>query len=242
MRTVWAICCFLLLLAITPAAAVAESLLVVRSNSQDWPPGTMIDGNAVLTLGEGVQLTLLSNDGLSTTVAGPYAAAPLQARPAPRERGLVDVLSSLLTSSSVDETVIGGFRAPDEDREALAWTIDAILLAVQSRVVCRDSARMLTFARPEKGMNTAPTVLESLGSPGWAELIFPAGATVVPWPDTVQTKDGARFRLTIGGQSAPAEFAVAILPSDLQTPAHRAAWMAEHGCRVQARRLILLSY
>jgi len=244
MKTVRAMFCLLSLLAGTAAAlpaTAAEWLVVIRSNSQEWPQGTKIDGTAVLTLGEGAQLTLLSEDGLSMTIPGPYSAAPLLTKPEHSQQGLIESLSPLLSNPSNDETVIGAFRTSDDDREALAWMIDAAILRENSGVICRDASRTLTIARP-KSAEATRVLLERLGSEVRAEFIFPPNSATVLWPVAVPADEGAHFRLTIAGRSAPSEFSIALLPTDLPTPAHRAAWMADHGCRVQARRLILSSY
>jgi hypothetical protein len=241
MKTVRAIFGLLSLLAWTAAlpASAADWLVVVRSNSQAWLQGTKIDGTAVLTLEEGTQLTLISEDGLSLTLLGPYSAAPLLTKPEHAPEGLIESLSPLLADPSNDETVIGAFRTSDDDREALAWLVDAAVLKENSGVICRDASHPLSIARPRRTEWPAAS-LERLGSGHRAELFF--SADVVLWPETLPADEGARFRLTIAGHSPPSEFVVALLPTDLPTPAHRAAWMADHGCRVQARRLILSSY
>lgn len=242
MKAVRTISCLLsLLVSVTSLSAKADSLLVLKSNARDWRQGATIDGAAVLTLVEGEQLTLLSDSGKEIAIAGPYSAAPLPIKMAPTGGGLIHSLSPLFTDTSKDETVIGAFRAPDEDREALAWMIDAALLAEKSSIVCRDAHDALSFARP-KGVETARALLERLGSSSRAEMVFLGDTVAVPWPAAVAVEDSARYRLTIEGEAASTEFVVALLPIGLPTPAHRAAWMANHGCRVQARRLILVSY
>lgn len=234
-------CLLFLLFGVIALPARADSLIVVKSNAQGWPLGTKIDGTTVLTLADGEQLTVISEDGLSMTIAGPYSAAPMPDKLAPRGGRLIDALSSLFSAPSKDETVIGAFRAPDEDREALAWMIDATLLAGESGVVCRDADEGLSFARPGD-TEAISALLERIGSASRANLVFPSDAAAVPWPDTIPAEDGAHYRLTTAGDPTPVEFVIAVLPVGLPTPAHRAAWMAERGCDVQARRLILLAY
>jgi hypothetical protein len=228
-----------LLAGLTQSPAAAEPLIVLKSNADNWRAGTMIDGATVLTLAEGQQLIVLSESGKEMTIAGPYSAAPLPAKLAPSGQSLLDSLSPLFTGTSKDETVIGAFRAPDEDRETLAWTIDAAVLAERSRIVCRDGDEILRLGRPED-VGSTTVLLERLGSALRAEIIFSGDASAVPWPDVVPTDDRIRYRLTTHNEAS--EFAIALLPAGLPTPAHRAAWMADHGCSLQARRLIILSY
>lgn len=240
MTAVRAFSCLLSVLAgLTVSQAAAEPLIVLKSNADNWRVGTMIDGATILNLVEGQELTVFSESGKVMTIAGPYSAAPLPIKLAPNGKSLLDSLIPLFTGASKDETVIGAFRTPDEDKETLAWTIDAAVLAEKSRIVCRDADETLSVGRP-KGAESAIALLERVGTSSHAEIVFSGDAAAVPWPDILPAEDSIRYRLTTRGD--PAEFAIALLPAGLPTPAHRAAWMADNGCRLQARRLILLSY
>ena len=242
MKAVPTVSCLLwLLIAIAPVPASADSLLVLKSNAQGWRQGTTIDGAAVVTLVDGEQLTLVSGSGREILISGPYAGSPLPTETEPGGEGLIHSLAPLFTDKSKDETVIGAYRTPVDDREALAWTIDADVLGEEATIVCLDENKTLSVARPD-GVDKAKVILESFGSASRAEMSFSDSADTVPWPDTVAAEDNARYRLMLDDGTTVAEFVIALLPTGLPTPAHRAAWMADRGCRLQARRLMLVSY
>jgi len=80
--------------------------------------------------------------------------------------------------------------------------------------------------------------LKNLVDKSQALADWPADAHVLGWPKEVGLADGARYLLRLKGSRATRKFTLHLVPGDLPTDAHKAAWMADHGCERQARRLI----
>jgi hypothetical protein len=234
--------CFAALLALAAssiAPASAEMLVVVQSNSKNWPVGTEVDGTKVLSLEAGAEVALVTEGGRKLRLVGPYASAPAPNGATSSGGGLVPALKALFTESDRSETVIGAIRSP-EHSNAWVWTVDDALIAGQPLIVCRPADGTIYFARADQALEEHGT-LEDVVSGGHADLLWPSGMNAVAWPDALSARGGGRYRYGAGEGSSSAEFSIVEVPGEFPTAAHRAIWMARHGCSVQARRLVEVS-
>jgi hypothetical protein len=72
---------------------------------------------------------------------------------------------------------------------------------------------------------------------GGARIRWPQSKKYTPWPDALSLSDGATYvaRFRSGDTGTPL---TTVLMPELDTDAHRAAWMAEHGCAHQALQVL----
>jgi hypothetical protein len=117
------------------------------------------------------------------------------------------------------------------------WTVDDALIAGQPLTVCRAADGPIYFARADQALEERGT-LDDVVSGEHADLLWPSGMNAVPWPDALSARGGGKYKYGAGEGSTLVEFSVVDVPSDFPTAAHRAIWMARHGCAVQARRLV----
>ena len=71
-----------------------------------------------------------------------------------------------------------------------------------------------------------------------ADLEWPAGAATIGWPAAVPIENGADYLLRPKAMLVARKMTLHLVPGDLPSDAHRAAWMAEAGCTSQAMILI----
>jgi hypothetical protein len=234
--------CFAALLALAAsgiAPASAEMLVVVHSNAKSWPAGTEVDGTKVLSLEAGAEVALVTESGRKLKLVGPYAAAPAPGGATSTGGGLVPALKALFTESDRSETTIGAIRSAQHG-DAWVWTVDDALVAGQPLTVCWPAGGTIYFARADQALEER-AMLDDVVSGGHADLLWPSGTSAVAWPGALLARDGDRYRYGAGDGSTLVEFSIVDVPEKFPTAAHRAIWMAQHGCPVQARRLVVVS-
>ena len=70
------------------------------------------------------------------------------------------------------------------------------------------------------------------------DVDWPAGAATIAWPEQVPFADGGRYLMRMKGRTTVTKVIAHRVLTDMPSDAHRAAWMADNGCRPQARRLL----
>lgn len=229
------VCCLIVGLALAAAAspAAAADLVVVASTAADIAPGAVVKSDAALKISAGASVTLISAAGKTITLKGPHAGPP-GGGDGGANPTLISSLSGLLAGSGKDTAAVGTMRAmapaqPPTD----PWAIDVD----HSGDRCVRHVGAVTLWRG-RGEHARMVSLINLKDNREIEAEWAAGADTMGWPSQLPLADDGRYLVRIKGRSSAAKITLHRLPADLPTDAHRAAWMADHGCRSQALRLL----
>ena len=67
---------------------------------------------------------------------------------------------------------------------------------------------------------------------------WPAGESTLVWPVELALVDGENYFSQLEHAIGATEMTLRLIPTSLDTDAHRAAWMAENGCLKQAHQVL----
>ncbi len=220
------------LLAATFSAARASELVVIASTDSDIGVGTVLDGSRTIQLAEGNSVTLVSSDGRTLRLQGPYSGMP---DPAPDTGGaggtnLLDALSDIVKPAETDVSTAGIMRsslyAPREP-----WVIDS----GQSGAHCVLPGRPALLWRPI-AVGAASAALKADGSQ--AGVTWQDGSYTAPWPAELPLADGTTYQLDFAVSGKTQRLSIHQVPGDLDSDVSRAVWMHEMGCTAQAKALL----
>lgn len=213
------------------APGLAADLVVIASDDPSIALGTKIDGSKPIAISAGASLVLVSSTGRTIKLAGPYSGKP-EPSATGDDDGLVDSLSQLIKEEGGSSTTLAVFRG-GLDKTPIGrpdiWGVD---IAREGRYCLRpDRPAMLWWyaARPGAVVKLSDNEDES----GGARIRWPQSKKYTAWPDALALSDGATYvaRFRSGDTGTP--LTTVLMPA-LDTDAHRAAWMAKHGCARQA--------
>jgi len=218
-----------------PASADAAELLILKSTESSLPEGGIIDSAATLSIPAGAKLTLVGEAGSKITLEGPYSGVPAASEPA-AEDGLgsrmLMALSRLIVGTPPDPTALGATRGGAVAVADDVWPINVSL----SGDHCLRTDLPPTFWRAATD-NAATLAVKRLRQ-SWVKTDWPAGRASLGWPGGVDLIDDATYLVRHGSGITVTKVIVHLMPGDLPSDFHRAAWMAEHGCLRQARSLM----
>jgi hypothetical protein len=219
---------------ISSVSVEARSLVVVASNDDSLKLGAVVDSNAVVTLAKSARVKFIGADGNSVVLHGPFAGKPEKTANSANDDGaLITRLSRLFDTGNSDNSMPGGIRGAVAEGPVRAWAIDAD----KGGVFCMNAAGDLKLWRTRSGVDgEAALQSENGGKP--APIFWPAGSAEVAWPDSVPARADSKYLLRHHGEALPKVIVLHQLPADLRNDAERAAWMGEHGCAPQGRRLL----
>jgi hypothetical protein len=209
----------------------AAEWLVLKSNSPDLKPGILLTGSASLVLGQGTYLTLISPAGTVVRFAGPFNGRPDSGLEAGKnaDRKMIDILRRLIAPDATDTPIIGSTRGQNAD----LWRIELVREGIHC--MASDESPELSRADPRASLLLEVARVGEGGSK--ATVRFAEGQRTAFWPAAIPLRDGETYRFRAAGALEPHAVTVRLIPA-LPGDPHRAAWMAEHGCVSQARRLL----
>lgn len=230
MRTAHTILVVMLLVGWTGSGRAAD-LVVIASGDASIRVGAIVDGSKTVNVAAGATIVLVSADGRTIRLSGPYSGAPDPSPPATDGR-LVDSLSRLITEEpgSVETLAVfrGGFEKPPIGRPDI-WGVD--IARAGTYCVRPDRPVMLWW-----GAARAGAVVKLAGSgdgSASARIRWPQSKKYTAWPNEITLADGASYVARFRSGDAGTRLTTLLMP-ELDTDAHHAAWMAEHGCTRQA--------
>jgi len=217
-----------------PLPAAAADLVVVASTAPGVVPGSIVKSDAVLNIPAGATVTLISGAGQMVTLEGPRSGAPGTGGGSAGSPDLIASLSGLLKGSERETGALGTMRAmappaPPTD----PWVIDV----GQSGDHCVAAAAPAMLWRGSSSHARVVSLVD-LKDNRQIDADWPAGATTLAWPAQLPLSDGGRYLVRMKGAATGTRLTVHRVPANLPTDAHQAAWMADKGCRPQARRLL----
>ncbi len=215
-------------------SAWAQDLVVVGGGTPNLQPGQIIKSDAPLDIPAGSTVILVSESGKTVTLVGPYIGPVGIGGEGGGSTDLVASLSGLLSASRKGTSSLGVMRSgvpppPPTD----PWVMDI----GQSGDHCVAATGPVTLWRA-KNAKARVLSLKNLGDKSKSVTNWPAGASILKWPSDMALVDGARYLLRLKGSSAARMLNVHLVPGDLPSTAHKAAWMADKGCKKQAKRLL----
>lgn len=216
------------------APSRADDLVVIASSDPTVEIGAVIDGGQSMSVAADTSVVLISSAGRTITLSGPYRGAP-DASGSSAESRLVDSLSRLITQDAESSGKLAAFRggskqAP-EDRPDI-WGID--IAHAGTYCLRPDRKAMLWWDAARAG------AVVSISGPGGAPGIrirWPSAKRHLAWPKALALGDHATYLARFRSVDAGEALKTRLMP-DLDTDAHRAAWMAEHGCDQQALKVL----
>lgn len=225
----FALAAVLALLAATSSATRAGELVVIASTDTEIGLGAVLDGATAIQLAEGNSVTLVSSDGRTLKLEGPYSGQP---DPAPDAGGsaLLDALSDIVKPAEQDVSTAGIMRsslyAPKEP-----WVIDS----GRAGPHCVLPGHPAVLWRPIAIGETTASLRTDGGQAG---VTWQDGSYTVPWPAGLPLADGATYRLEFTVTGKTRHLRIHQMPGGLNSYVSRAVWMHEKGCTAQAKVLL----
>jgi len=213
--------------AVSPAHATAADLVVVDARGVELKPGEKISADAVVKLPPGARLTLVTPNGETIRLRGPFEDLPV--RSVGNTQGVVDSLRKMMVTPTSGTLTPGVVRSGSDVIELpSAWLIDVSRPGTR----CIAQGEPVVLWRP-----AAATVAETLSitpiNRGWeAKGAWPVGRDTVTMPATLPLTSGDTFKVEVGKEEHALLFQV--IPKSLDNDRMRAAWMEEVGCTSQA--------
>ena len=214
------------------AGTAAADMVVVQAKGPGLKPGQVVATGAVVTLPAASRAMLLSRDGRTVALTGPFSGPVSE--PGGGEAGdakTVTVLSRLLTAGGADSSALGVTRAADFGSPY------AILLTGGAAAFnhCQVAGEAARFER-EIG---SPEERLTVTAPGGASetLVWAEDEAAVDWPAKLPLA-ASTYGLQRGAQAKPATLTIQLVPAGITGPTALAVWMAEHGCPAQAKKLL----
>jgi hypothetical protein len=210
-----------------PAAAKID-MVVMEARGVKLQQGQVIDGSANLTLAEGQQVSLMTQDGKVVKLRGPSDRPP-----APGDAATADVKTALLSLVAQESqreragVIRGGpgMVVPPEP-----WLVDVSGPGLR----CLQADATITLWRPDASATQSVEVAPNDRS--WkADVDWQAGSDRLSLPHNVPLRRRTPYVVKIGGKEV--NLTLVSLPTSLTNDAMRASFMMENGCDAQAKAL-----
>ena len=220
------------LMAVAAPAVAKVDMVVMEARGVKLQPGQVVDGSVNLTLTDGQQVSLMTQDGKVVKLRGPYDKAP-----APGEAATANVqlaLQLLVTQESARERagVIRG--GPGMVVPPDPWLVDVS----SSGLRCLQADSTITLWRPDAAASQPIEVAPNDRS--WkADVEWKSGSDRLPLPHNVPVRRRTPYVVKLGGKEV--NITLVSLPATLTNDAMRASYMMENGCDAQAKALFTKS-
>jgi hypothetical protein len=215
-------------LALFAGAASAANLIVVEARGIALKPGTVLDAAKPLTLTQGQHVTLISEQGATLSIDGPYNAPPAAGNAG---KPIGERLAALGTERNARTGEAGVTRGGGAAKLPAPWLVDV----TRSGNVCLQENTQPVFWRPDAQSGVALVVMPVDRS--WkSKADWSAGSDRITVTTDVPMHGGAAYVVNYGGT----EYALAMntIPASLPNDDMRAAWMLQKGCEAQAEALL----
>ncbi len=215
-------------LALPVGGAAAANLTVVEARGVGLAPGTTIDSTKPLVLKQGQHVTLISDDGATLSIDGPYNAPPSAGTGG---KSLGATLAALGTERNARIGEAGVTRGAAPSTLPEPWLFDV----THSANVCLQENTQPVFWRPDAKIETKLIVMPVDRS--WKSLAeWPVGLDRMQVTTDVPMHGGAAYVVNYAGT----DYALAVntVPASLANDQMRAAWMVQKGCEAQAEALL----
>ena len=222
-----------LLIVSSGAAAAAAEVLVVRASgpsAKSYPAGRKLADDARITLQANDSLVLLDKRG-TRTLRGPGNFTPS----GPAQANSRSVLASVATGSTRRARIgavrnVGGATGA---QPASIWHVDV----TKSSNVCLTDPAHVTLWRSDATKPVTLTVTRP--SDGATRTVeWASGEPTVSWPTDLAIGDGAQYKLSWEGASAPTNVTFQTLGAEPKEPEAMASTLIQNDCDAQLDVLI----
>ncbi len=215
----------------------AADLLILKSTVSDiLPEGGILDGTKQLTLPAGAAVTLIGEAGNKIKLKGPYSGVPEAAEQSAGSGfggRMLLALSRLIAGTPRDSTKLGATRGAASAISEDLWKINISLSG--DHCLPADTSAEFWRARADKASTLS---IKRYRTKSWVKTQWPAGDDSLAWPGGMDVIDDASYLVRLGAGITVSKVVLHLLPNDLPSDFHRAAWMADNGCLRQARTLL----
>lgn len=210
---------------VTSAAAV--DLVVVDARGIDLKPGAKVPSNIVLKLAPGSRLTLVTANGETIRLRGPFEDLPI--RDTANTQGVVDSLRKMMVTPTSGAMTPGVVRSASDVIELPnAWLVDVSRPGTR----CIREGEPIIFWRPAAATSSEAMSVTPIDRLWEAKGTWPVGLDTVTMPANLPLTSGNTFKIEVGQIEHAVMFQV--LPKTLDNDRMRTAWMDEVGCTSQA--------
>jgi hypothetical protein len=206
-------------------------LLVLKSNDPNLKAGQTISDNKIINLAAEATVVLISRDGRSIKLKGPYSGLPGGA--AKKGKDGTKLISKLAALVRGRKSIVLGASRSMRGPPPIPWMIDVSSNADQCVL---DGSSPLLWRRTA----TIREKLILIGSKAGQRRIidWPKGENKISWPRAMPVEDGSEVTAILDITNKAVRFKVHVIPNNLPSLAHNAAYMADRNCKDQALRLL----
>ena len=228
-----ALSALLVLLAVMGAAQAVE-VYVVEAKGVDLAPGKVLDGTKPLSLAVGQKLVLVTNDGRTIKLKGPFDGAP-----APdgqmAQADMAKSLKGLMVAQAADTSSAGVVRSASAAARPVPpepWLVDIR----HGGDYCVAEGADAVLWRGGESLAEAEIEISPADRSWRAHAPWPGGSDRLAMPPSLPLHDGKVYAVVMGKTSSVVT--IHTVPASLGSNAARAAWLLQLGCDVQAQALI----
>jgi hypothetical protein len=211
-----------------PAAAWSAQLVVVEARGVGYAQGAVLDSTKPIVLKEGQHLTLVSEDGSTIKLDGPYNQAPGTGS----SNGVtLSMKLAALAGGGQRFGEVGTTRAAQAATLPSPWLVDV----GHSGAACLKEGDRPVLWR-EAAANAAEITITPDDQSWRATVEWAAGADELPLVKAVPLHAGTTYYVDMNGERHA--ISVVSVPATLTSDQMRAAWLANKGCEAQAQALL----
>jgi hypothetical protein len=210
--------------------AMAAEIVVIESTVVEIEAGSILDDAQTVSVPEGGMIVIVEEDGSSRTIEGPFEGT-LASQGQSDDGGLVANLGKLVRNREESRQVLGAIRAAPGQVPAEVYMVDV----ARSGINCVLAGKPARLWRPETMSMETELSLESLNGSAVVQVLWANADQVLDWPKQVPASDGSKYRVRLAEASRSFDITIRQVPVEIEEITERIAWMAEAGCRRQAR-------
>ena len=218
-------------LLVLATAASAADLVVADARNVGFKPGQVVKSDQTLKLESGQRVTLITKDGRTLRLAGPYNAVPGAGEGGVQAVSVVEAIAALRTQHEARLTQAGVVRKMSLVPLPDPWLADA----EAGGNVCVKQGEQLVFWRPVS-VREEKVRLQPSDHSWTADAVWAPGVDRIEVPAKLPLRNRSLYQIEVGEQQAV--LTVQIVPKTVDEPAAQAAWMLEKGCTSQAAAML----
>ena len=165
---------------VRPGPANAAQLVVIASTAPNLKLGAIIDGAKTITLPQGSSVTLISSEGKTIKLKGPYEGQP-DSSPSTSSSDLLQSLSRLVAGPPENDPSLAVFRSGAGSARPGVWSINVD----RSGIYCALPNKSVAFWRAKARKNTVLTLKQIGGQEEQTSKDWPPGEQTMLWPPKV---------------------------------------------------------
>lgn len=217
------------LIAVALPAAAKIDMVVMEARGVKLQQGQVIDGSVNLTLTDGQQVSLMTQDGKVVKLRGPFDKPPAPAEAAAGAN--VQLALQLLVTQQSSRERAGVIRGgPGMVVPPEPWVVDVSDPGLR----CLEADSTITLWRSDA--STTQPVEVAPNDRSWkADADWQAGSDRLTLPHNVPLRRRTPYVVRLGGKEV--NITLVSLPTTLTNDAMRASFMMENGCDAQAKAL-----